>query len=195
LTARPQQARPASGTAALRKLGRPTLRASLDDFKHPWPHAREHGYDRLTGEGYYRNAFDFASARNLLLRPAGPDGSGQVVLCAHDPLTGAEHRDQVIAAPPGSVLIVDGMFAFRPQYNDCWEFRILLAVDPEQALRRGVSRDAESEGADEAARVHRDRYQTATHLYEAEVEPAGLADLIIDNNDIQQPRILTARAG
>jgi hypothetical protein len=84
LTARPQQARPASGTAALRKLGRPTLRASLDDFKHPWPHAREHGYDRLTGEGYYRNAFDFASARNLLLRPAGPDGSGQVVLCAHD---------------------------------------------------------------------------------------------------------------
>jgi uridine kinase len=87
------------------------------------------------------------------------------------------------------------MFAFRPQYNDCWEFRILLAVDPEQALRRGVSRDAESEGADEAARVHRDRYQTATHLYEAEVEPAGLADLIIDNSDIQQPRILTARAG
>ena len=68
--------------AALRALGRPTMRASMDDFKHPWRHAREHGYDRLSGEGYYRNAPDFSSARELLLRPAGPGGSGNVVLCA-----------------------------------------------------------------------------------------------------------------
>ena len=54
---------------ALRGLGRPTLRASMDDFKHPWRHAREHGYDRVSGEGYYRNAYDFASARDLLLHP------------------------------------------------------------------------------------------------------------------------------
>lgn len=37
--------------AAIRRLGRPTLRASLDDFKHPSRHAREHGYDRTTGPG------------------------------------------------------------------------------------------------------------------------------------------------
>jgi hypothetical protein len=73
--------------AGLRDLGRPVMRASLDDFKHPWRHARERGYDRVTGEGYYRNAYDFASARNLLLGPAGPGGTGEVVLCAHDPLT------------------------------------------------------------------------------------------------------------
>ena len=35
--------------AALRALGRPTMRASMDDFKHPWRHAREHGYDRVSG--------------------------------------------------------------------------------------------------------------------------------------------------
>ena len=45
-------------------------------------HAREHGYDLVSGEGYYRNAPDFSSARELLLRPAGPGGSGNVVLCA-----------------------------------------------------------------------------------------------------------------
>src|SRR5215831_9800930 len=59
--------------AALRRLGRPTMRASMDDFKHPRHHAREHGYDRVSGEGYYRNAYDFRSARDLLLEPAaGP---------------------------------------------------------------------------------------------------------------------------
>jgi uridine kinase len=50
--------------AMVRKKGRPTLRASFDDFKHPWRHAREHGYDRVSGEGYYRNAYDFRSARD-----------------------------------------------------------------------------------------------------------------------------------
>ena len=42
--------------AALRDQGRSTLRASMDDFKHPWADAHERGYDRTTGEGYYRNA-------------------------------------------------------------------------------------------------------------------------------------------
>ncbi len=67
--------------AALREIGRPTVRASLDDFKNPWREARELGYDRVSGEGYYRNAYDFRSARELLLAPAGQDGSGELVLC------------------------------------------------------------------------------------------------------------------
>jgi uridine kinase len=54
--------------AALRGLGRTTMRASMDDFKHPWRHARAHGYDRTTGEGYYRSAWDFASARKPAAR-------------------------------------------------------------------------------------------------------------------------------
>jgi uridine kinase len=86
--------------AAVRGFDRPTLRASLDDFKHPWPHAREHGYDRVSGEGYYRNAYDHASVRRLLLEPAGRSGSGQVVLCAHDPLTGIEHRNVIVHPRP-----------------------------------------------------------------------------------------------
>jgi uridine kinase len=110
--------------AALRGLGRPTLRASMDDFKHPWRHAREHGYDRVSGEGYYRNAYDFASGRDLLLQPAGPGGSGKVALCAHDPLTGEDHRGKTIDTPMNAILIVDSVFAFRPEYNDCWEYRI-----------------------------------------------------------------------
>ena len=87
--------------AALRALDRPTMRASLDDFKYPWRHAREHGYDRVSGEGYYRNAYDFGSARDLLLSPAGPGGSGRVALCGHDPLTGEDHRDSENKRPAG----------------------------------------------------------------------------------------------
>jgi len=178
---------------ALRGLGRPTLRASMDDFKHPWRHAREHGYDRVSGEGYYRNAYDFASARDLLLHPAGPGGSGEVVLCGHDPLTGEDHRDKTVAAPVDAILIVDSVFAFRPEYNDCWEYRIWLEVDPSVALRRGIGRDAAAEGIDEAIRVHRDRYHVAERIYLAEVGPQALANIVIDNTEFENPRIMASR--
>lgn len=179
--------------AALRRTGRPVARSSLDDFKHPWRHAGEHGYDRVGGEGYYRNAYDFGSARELLLHPAGPAGSGKVALCAYDPLTGEDHRDKQVQTPAGTILVVDSVFAFRPQYNDCWEYRIWLDVDSQTALRRGIDRDAAAEGAQEAARLHHDRYQGAEMIYLAEVRPQQIADVIIDNRDFTAPRILADR--
>ena len=176
--------------AAVRRLGRPTLRASLDDFKHPWRHARELGYDRVSGEGYYRNAYDFASARDLLLGPAGPDGSGHVVLCAHDPLTGEDHRATTVDAPSDAVLIVDSVFAFRREYDDKWDFRIWLDVDAALSLHRGIARDTEREGLDAATRVHRDRYHAAELIYIAEVDPQHIADVVVDNRDFANPRVV-----
>ncbi|GAA1146739.1 uridine kinase [Nocardioides aquiterrae] len=176
--------------AAVRALGRPTLRASLDDFKHPWQHASEHGYDRVSGVGYYRNAHDHASVRRLLLEPAGPSGSGQVVLCAHDPLTGRDHRDVVVRAGPDAVLIVDTVFAFRPEWDDLWDYRIWLEVAAVQSLDRGVARDSSRDGADEATRVHRDRYAVAEAIYLAEVGPVSRADVVIDNHDWAAPFVI-----
>ena len=175
---------------ALRTLGRSTLRASFDDFKHPWRDARERGYDRVTGEGYYRNAYDFRSAVDLLLVPAGRDGSGDVVLCAHDPLTGVDHRSTVVRAPDDAVLIVDSVFLLRPEYEPYWDYRVWLEVNPHIAVERGIRRDVIAEGIEEATRVRRDRYGPAEEIYIAEVCPAGKSDLVIDNNDLSQPKIL-----
>lgn len=176
--------------AALRALERPTLRASLDDFKRPWAEARELGYDRLTGAGYYRNAYDFAAARELLLAPAGADGDGVVALCARDPLTAADRRGVTVTAPPDAVLVVDSVFAFRPEYDEFWDVRIWLDVDPGTALRRGIARDAGREGVEQATRLHRDRYGAAEAIYLAEVDPRSRADVIIDNTDFDHPAVV-----
>lgn len=181
--------------AALRRRGRPTARACLDDFKHPWSHARQHGYDRLSGPGYYRNAHDLEAAVTLLLRPAGPDGSGRVVLCAHDPLTGADHRSTAVDLPAGAVLVVDSVFALRPELDPWWDLRVWLEVDPELALERGVRRDQDREGRQEALRLHRDRYRAAERLYLDEVDPLALADVVVDNDDVDVPRVLRRRRG
>lgn len=177
---------------AIRNLSRPTLRTSLDDFKHPWRDSQEKGYDRITRLGYYKNAPDFDSAINLLLRPAGPEGSGSVVLCAFDPLTGADCRAVYVEAPENSILLVDSMFAFRPEYNDFWDFRIWLEIPPALSLIRGIERDRDSVGIIEAENLHRDRYHEAEKVYLEEVDPLGIADLIVDNVDFDNPTVINA---
>jgi uridine kinase len=169
--------------------GRVALRASLDDFKHPWRNA--HLSDRVSGEGYYRNAFDLEAMHRLLLDPAAPDGSGRVALCSIDPLTQLDHSTVVVDMPRDGVLIVDGVFAFRPQLNACWDVRIWLQLDPELSLRRGIARDAAMEGgAEHAEALHRDRYLTAEAIYVEELGPMSLADIVIDNTDFAAPRLL-----
>ena len=177
--------------AEVRDRGRSTLRASFDDFKKPWRDSVEKGYDRVSGDGYYRNAPDFESARRLLLIPAGPEGSGVVALCGHDPLTGVDHRDVTVEAPDDAVLIVDSVFAFRPEYDEFWDYRIWIDVPVELSLERAVGRDADMEGgSEEAERLHRDRHLAAEQIYIAEVDPVAKADIVIDNRDLASPSIL-----
>lgn len=176
--------------SALRDLGRPTLRASLDDFKNPWSEARAKGYDRISGEGYYRNAFDFESTRTLLLEPMARSGSGVIALCSVDPLTQRNHRTETVRAPANAVLIVDGVFAMRAEYNAYWDFRIWLDVDFELSVERGVARDSDMEGRVEAENLHRNRYGAAERIYMAEVDPKKIADLVVDNRDFSSPRVV-----
>jgi uridine kinase len=174
------------------RTGRPVLRATLDDFKKPW--RDRHLYDRESGEGYYRNAFDYTAVRALLLEPAGVEGSGDCVLCSIDPLTQIDHSAVITPAPADAVLIVDGVFAFRPEINDCWDFRIWLDIDEETSLRRGTIRDRAWAGS-QAEAIHQDRYLVAERLYVDEVNPTHLVDIVIDNSTVERPEITHERGG
>lgn len=174
--------------AALRGLGRPTLRACLDDFKRPW--RDRHLYDRTSGEGYYRNAQDQDAVVDLLLRPAGFNGSGRVALCSIDPLTQQNHRDVTIDAPPEAVLVVDGVFALRPAYAQYWDLTIWLEVNATESLRRGIDRDLDREGREQATHLHAERYGESERIYIAEVDPVTAADIVVDNTDLSHPRFL-----
>jgi uridine kinase len=169
------------------RAGRPVLRASLDDFKKPW--RDRHLYDRESGEGYYRNAFDYAAVTRLLLDPAGAVGSGICVLCSIDPLTQVDHSTVTTAAASDAVLIVDGVFAFRPEIDDRWDYRVWLDIDPQESIRRGAQRDRDWAGA-AAEAVHAERYLVAERIYVEEVDPIRLVDVVIDNSNFDRPRIV-----
>ncbi len=173
----------------LARRGRFTFRASLDDFKRPWHQANQ--YDRISGEGYYRNAFDLPRVRTLLLDPAAPTGDGRVALCSVDPLTQVDHAALTTQIPSDGVLIVDGVFACRPELDDAWDLRVWVDIEPELSVRRGTDRDAQREGGRaQAAALHRDRYLASELLYLEEVDPLALVEVVIDNTDFDHPSLV-----
>lgn len=175
--------------AELATTGRPVLRATLDDFKRPWKD--RHLYDRESGEGYYRNAFDYDALKRLLLDPCRAADATECALCSIDPLTQLDHSATRTPLTRDSVLIVDGVFAFRPEIDEYWDFRIWLDVDPELSVRRGAARDQDWAGS-EAESIHRNRYLVAERVYLAEADPLKRMDAVIDNSTFARPRLISA---
>jgi uridine kinase len=117
--------------------------------------------------------------------------NGLVALCSIDPLTQIDHSAVKSTMPANGVLIVDGVFAYRPEINAYWDLRVWVEVDSELSVRRGVARDAGIDGGVEAAeRLHRDRYLAGELLYIAEVDPRSFVEVIIDNTKFDRPRLL-----
>lgn len=96
-------------------------------------------------------------------------------------------RRAVLAAK--TLLLVDGIFLLRPELNDLWDCRIFVHVESEDSIRRGVARDGpKMEG------LYRRRYGPGQRLYLEAVRPAELADVVVDNTDVERPSLIPGRA-
>ena len=102
----------------------------------------------------------------------------------------------VHAAPAESILIVDGTFLQRPELATGWDVTVFLDTSEDVSERRGVDRDAERLGGLQAARqLYAERYRPAFGLYEQRCQPLSIADVIVDNNDIDRPRMRLRSSG
>ena len=88
------------------------------------------------------------------------------------------------AAPAGAVLVVDGVFLNRDELTAYWEFSVYLQVDLVVSLERLAVRDGVAEPDP--------RYIGAQRIYAA-CDPAGRADVVVDNTNLAAPRVITGR--
>lgn len=135
------------------------------------------------GSGEARLRFSVSTWQQPLPRPASPERGALIERVAErvlglgegrlrvgiEPLTQIDHSAVRVLAAPDAVLIVEGVFAFRPEINGHWDCRIWVAVDPETSVRRGIERDRDTPGSDFGA-MHR--------------------NLVIDNSAFDRPRII-----
>jgi uridine kinase len=172
----------------VRELGRPVIRASVDDFHNVpsirWARGRE------SAEGFYLDTFNYESFRSQLLDPLGPAGNRRYRTGVQDGATDLSRP--IESAPPEAMLICDCIFAFRPELDDCWDFRVFVDVDHEETLTRAIQRDSAWMGTpSELEARYRQRYIPAEKHYLATVQPEKLADIVIDNRNPDAPALLS----
>jgi len=171
---------------ALRALGAEVTEASGDDFHHE----REVRYrqGRGSARGYFEDAYDYVALADKLLRPLGDGGDRRVRLRHHDLLTDQLlHDEPVLELSIDAVVVVDGSFLQRPELDGLWDFVVMLEATREASALRQVARDGAP--ADPADPYHA-RYFGGYEVYVGECDPCAGAHVIVDNTELERPRII-----
>ncbi|MCT9812328.1 hypothetical protein N0K08_16930 [Acidovorax sp. Be4] len=175
---------------ALELQGVKAIRASVDGFHHPRAVRYQRG--RFSSEGFYRDSYDYACLKRVLLDPLSPGGSGDYRCAAFDHQTDAPVDAQLQTAKAGEILVFDGIFLHRPELRAYWDLSVFLAVGFEQSIPRLGARDGGS--MDPLAQANR-RYVDGQLRYLQDCAPAQAATVVVDNNDWSRPQVLRWNAG
>jgi len=169
----------------LRGCGRPVVRISLDDFHHVRAVRYRRGRD--SPSGFWADSFDYPRFRADVLEPFAPGGARVYRPAAHDLATDAVLSPAPQTAPPGAVLLVDGLFLHRDELIGAWDFSVFLEVPFTETARRMSRRDGT---APDPSHPSVRRYVEAQRLYFAACNPQARATVVIDNTDFGEPRLL-----
>ncbi|MFC3899235.1 gamma-glutamylcyclotransferase [Lentzea rhizosphaerae] len=170
-------------TAAIAERGRTAAHLSMDGFHNP--RAIRHRQGRDSADGYYTDAYDFASFSRLVLEPLGPGGDRKYRQRIIDLLLDTAIDEPPVEAAEDLVLVVDGSFLQRDLE---WDEVIFVDTPFEVARDRGTRRDTELLGGlEQAERAFDQRYHAASRRYLAEVGPADRASVVLGNADVANP--------
>ncbi|MHB1510259.1 MAG: nucleoside/nucleotide kinase family protein [Acidimicrobiales bacterium] len=170
----------------LRAQGREVLRASIEGFLLP----RSLRYRRgvYSGQACYHDSFDYDALHRVLLDPLGPGGDRRFQQAVYDRPTDTALSQPITTARPDAVLVFDGVFLLRPELTDRWDLRIFVCSAFAETLDRARTRDRALYGsATEVERRFRHRYRPAQQLNFAAARPLDHADIIVHNDEPQQP--------
>jgi uridine kinase len=174
--------------------GRNVIRTSIDGFHRP--RIERYARGRYSAEGYYYDARDHAAIVELLLAPLGVGGDRRYRTASFDLDADQPIEQAPRTAPEDAVLIVDGTFLQRPELRAHWDATVFVRTSEEESEARVINRDSGRLGSKEAIQeLYAIRYRPAYALYESMCKPEGNSDAIIDNDDLQQPRLHLSLVG
>jgi uridine kinase len=80
--------------------------------------------------------------------------------------------------------VVDGVFLHHPDLRKLWQLTVFLQVDRQVALERALARD--EPWMEDARERYATRYVPGESRYLREVDPAALADVVLDATDLDR---------
>jgi len=165
--------------AALQDRALPVARVRGEEFLRARSLRLERG--PADPEAFFEGWYDLASLRREVLDPLGPGGSQHWLPGLRDPRTDRPLRQAAVAAPAGTVAVLDGLFLGRWDVADAVDLRVFLDVSPAARARRIP--------ADEQARV-----LPAWERYLEWCDPAESAAFVVRHDRPSHPALLAERA-
>lgn len=169
-----------------REDGSAVFRASMDDFHRP--RVERYAMGRRSPEGFYRDSYDEATLRRVLIDPFRDSytaGTTGFQLAAFDLGRDAPVEARWVTAPQDAVLIIDGIFLQRPSLAEIWDRVVWLEVPWDTAYARMAGRDGTDPDPDAPSNA---RWRGGQQLYLDDVHPREAASFVIDNSDLAQPK-------
>lgn len=169
----------------LQQAGIATLLLHIDDFHNP----RSVRMQDNTPAGYLQHAIDIEKFTGLIR--AIRTGSAHETIPLINMGTDA-YSDHSFQTNAQTLVIVEGVYLYLPSLRPLFDFRMYLDIAHDEILRRGNLRDASRFGKAILDQYH-DLFIPAQHLYEQQCAPQANSHIVIDNNDVDHPRIIEMR--
>jgi uridine kinase len=171
---------------AIKNLGRPVIRASIDGFHNPAATRRRRG--ATSPDGYFHDSFNYPVLIEALLQPLGPGGARLFRRAVFDFRSDRPLHTPLERASQDTVLLFDGVFLLRPELRQHFDFSVFLKVDFDVTLKRAEQRDVDLFGSLEEVRSrYQERYVPGQQLYLSSVQPERWASIVVNNNDPLRP--------
>ncbi len=164
------------------------IQVSIDSFHFNKEVRYKQGRD--SAKGYYEDSYNELAFVEKVLKSSQSE-IPNITKATHDLETDEYLNLKPTEIGNETVLITDGAYLFKPKYRNHWDLKIYLKTDFKTALLRGVNRDSELLGGLKATKKKYDnRYHKASKIYIDENKPEEQADIIIDNTEFEDLRII-----
>lgn len=163
-------------------------RISIDRFHNPSEIRMRRG--RLSPEGFFYDSFNYEALIKNVFTPLRQQ-KGKIIKGIFDYKQNKPVKEQTIEVNASLIILFDGIFLNRDELAQYWDMTIFLDVSFETVMQRALKRDLAYLGSEEnVLNCYNSRYIPGEQIYLNTCRPKEKADIVIDNNDWQNPILI-----
>ena len=171
----------------LRQAGYRTQLIHIDDFHNPAAIRNKHP-DPVTT--YLRHTFNLKLLEQEILAELTAGKRIDKTITLLDLLKNRFTVKKRYIIDTQTVVIIEGVLLYREPLDAYFNLRVFLDIKFDEVLQRARQRDVPLYGPEILAR-YQTKYIPAQQRYLAQSKPKERCDLLIDNNDFHNPRLIT----